>query len=883
MKLKDFLDYNEKKLIKPIHYHLNFAPAIEDVDQDICDYFEAHYTEKKLKDFYENNSGLIKTPFRSEKSGLDILISIYRKRGQEKFVIGAVYATKFTYFAVRRMQAFYDLKEMIGIDKHPNQLFNDFENFFENGCLADTLEQLNNHDGNIVLPTNFKKDDNRVMAIFRDNSDPFPKKFLSHFRVVATDEKSELGKFAILYESSLRDLKETLDKEYSTEQLSEIIEDFFNTDNIDNIKGDINLYDAHFLSGIDLRSFTGYAIDLQFEKNAWCAVEKFGSISVPPYIVYFREKIFSQSAGIGNFSSRINRDEKRFQELADLINKDTAPSELEDKFDKELDRYDEDLLEEAKDRPLYLDTPFQTPPIIDDKPKKLSVKARIDEVHYKGVQCILRGFTIIPDDSELGKFATCFIDRFQDLRAMLNPDKPLHELIYEYSEGFSLTKEDINYDENFITLETPFETEYGKISAYFERCSYYGGNDTPFILQFFYISDFKSPQTDDSKLYDGLKSLYGLKLPKRSDTIMARFLMYDSKFYEANGGAILEYLIQSQRKLIIEQRSKSDEQEKTKNAETKRKEEKQISIDRMQKMVERYTHSLGNTIIPETIYNVAVRLKQHEDEDMNKDSLLLYKAYRSEEMIKIQAELLRNKYLSSDPEEFRRSVRKDRMRPESTDPKVRVMDILNNVTESVFADRLLNQNYAKLNSIREQLAFKHGRDIDEMHEEFEQQMFFTKELSPLEWVNQTLCKIQLLENSDLWKKVRLRKGRHAEALLYDYFSELMFNALKYADHRQRDFLKVRFGERKIRDKQYLFTEWENSFVPDTQTKMGTGNGLMSIAEDLKDLNDSVSEEESLQKITCENTFQVTLMFEKYLFIPNPPIRKDLGELFRKLK
>ncbi|RLB99452.1 MAG: hypothetical protein DRI57_33610, partial [Deltaproteobacteria bacterium] len=109
------------------------------------------------------------------------------------------------------------------------------------------------------------------------------------------------------------------------------------------------------------------------------------------------------------------------------------------------------------------------------------------------------------------------------------------------------------------------------------------------------------------------------------------------------------------------------------------------------------------------------------------------------------------------------------------------------------------------------------------------------------------------------------------------------NALKYADHRQRDFLKVRFGERKIRDKQYLFTEWENSFVPDTQTKMGTGNGLMSIAEDLKDLNDSVSEEESLQKITCENTFQVTLMFEKYLFIPNPPIRKDLGELFRKLK
>ena len=54
---------------------------------------------------------------------------------------------------------------------------------------------------------------------------------------------------------------------------------------------------------------------------------------------------------------------------------------------------------------------------------------------------------------------------------------------------------------------------------------------------------------------------------------------------------------------------------------------------------------------------------------------------------------------------------------------------------------------------------------------------------------------------------------------------------------------------------------------------GSGQGLDAIQEDLKQLNDTENQEESLLIYRQENKFQVTLFFQKDLLVNESPIVK----------
>jgi len=67
----------------------------------------------------------------------------------------------------------------------------------------------------------------------------------------------------------------------------------------------------------------------------------------------------------------------------------------------------------------------------------------------------------------------------------------------------------------------------------------------------------------------------------------------------------------------------------------------QANQNRLQKIVRQYTHIVGNTLFPETLYHLAQKLKKNVE--FRQDSLLLYDAYHAEVSIRHQSELLRVK------------------------------------------------------------------------------------------------------------------------------------------------------------------------------------------------------------------------------------------------
>jgi uncharacterized protein len=291
---------------------------------------------------------------------------------------------------------------------------------------------------------------------------------------------------------------------------------------------------------------------------------------------------------------------------------------------------------------------------------------------------------------------------------------------------------------------------------------------------------------------------------------------------------------------------------------------------RMQRLVEQFTHSLGNVIFPDTIYQVAERLKKNPE--CRKDVLLLHEAYHSEIIIKLQGELLRQRYANTNPEKFRQLIRRCRRAPSSSDRIKSIEDILDYAASRVTA-RFLNQHYAGLNSIRDRILSKKNVSLSALKQKFEDDILLNKSLRPIEWVNQQLRPIQITEISPLWKKVFILSESHAEALLFGYFSEILFNAFKYADHDRDEFLTLVFDEKTINDSTYLFCNWGNPVKDKASSLLGTGKGLDAIQEDLKQLNDTENPEESLLISQQKNQFQVTLFFKKDLLVNELPSLK----------
>lgn len=303
-----------------------------------------------------------------------------------------------------------------------------------------------------------------------------------------------------------------------------------------------------------------------------------------------------------------------------------------------------------------------------------------------------------------------------------------------------------------------------------------------------------------------------------------------------------------------------EEKNKQLQSEVQYKEVLQI---KMQKLVEQFTHTLGNVIFPDTIYQVAERLKTNPE--CRKDVLLLNEAYHSEIIIKLQAELLRQRYANTNPEKFRQLIRACRRDLNSQDKSKSIADILDYAASRVTA-RFLNQHNASLGSIRDKILAQKNVSLDALRQQFEDDILLNKTLGSVEWINQYLRPFEVVELSPLWQKVYILAESHAEALLFGYFSEVLFNAFKYADHDAEKFLTVRFDETVIEGKTYLSCSWSNPMGNKTPNSLGTGKGLDAILEDLQQLNDTDSETKSLLVSQDDQQFQVTMFFQKDLLI-----------------
>ena len=291
---------------------------------------------------------------------------------------------------------------------------------------------------------------------------------------------------------------------------------------------------------------------------------------------------------------------------------------------------------------------------------------------------------------------------------------------------------------------------------------------------------------------------------------------------------------------------------------------------RMKRMVAQYSHTLGNTLFPETIHKVSEELKSHID--FKENSLILRKAYYAEILVKHQAEMLRAKHGSESGLEFRQYILNDRLAQNSGDDSVKVTDILDSAAERVVG-RLLNQKSGKLRKVRKHIEDKNKMSIDKLRSDFEERVFFNEKLTAIEWLNEKLGKTSISKLSPSWSKLTVRNDGYTHALLQGHWGELLFNALKYGKQDSDNFLNVKFNEQE-EEHTWLQIIWENPIAKKDDNT--TGEGLEGIKEDLRQLNEEGSDY-SLDIENKKKHFRVTLNYRSDLLILEESSTPELDE------
>jgi hypothetical protein len=246
------------------------------------------------------------------------------------------------------------------------------------------------------------------------------------------------------------------------------------------------------------------------------------------------------------------------------------------------------------------------------------------------------------------------------------------------------------------------------------------------------------------------------------------------------------------------------------------------------------------------VYDIAQAIKQQFPEQF----FSLDEVYQAEIAVRHRSETLRIKHILQNPEHFRVLIRRDNT-PPNGGVAIDVKNILHNTLRHVIRWFL---DYDTLATRREQLLQSRGTTLPELQQCFSQQIVFENQ-PPLEWIQH--------EWSPLWEKIKLRKYGSTETLLYNYFTELFLNVLKYSDYQG---FKLRFYDQDIEGRTFLMSRWENTYR-DNQS-ISTGNGLIGIREELQVLNDSQEEQTTLQILDnqAQQTFSITLALKKDLLI-----------------
>ena len=296
-------------------------------------------------------------------------------------------------------------------------------------------------------------------------------------------------------------------------------------------------------------------------------------------------------------------------------------------------------------------------------------------------------------------------------------------------------------------------------------------------------------------------------------------------------------------------------------AVTEYKQEMENAQEKLRELVQNTSHLAGNLLRPNTQEKIAKRLKNTEFTDESKK---LYYASSDIRYVKQQFKLLEIMQSLTGSEAIRSQIKLDEV-DNCSNQSMSIEDILNLAAFRAI-DKFFDTNEYSLNFARDTIGKKQG-DFLRLSSEYQKYVLATvddENLSILSWCSENLRPITICYKCDDWKKILFHNNSQSVALFFCYFFELLFNAFKYADHNEHDFLTITLGNEVISGNEFLTMIWTNP--KSNQSSFGSNKGLNLSASYISLLNDDKYKEKSQEVISRnDNTFELITRIDRIIF------------------
>ncbi len=283
---------------------------------------------------------------------------------------------------------------------------------------------------------------------------------------------------------------------------------------------------------------------------------------------------------------------------------------------------------------------------------------------------------------------------------------------------------------------------------------------------------------------------------------------------------------------------------------------------KLQNFLRLHAHTLNNNVFPYRLRQVMEELKKFSP--LLKEALSVKKSYEQEIFLKLEGELLRLRY-SDNPDALRTKLIEESASASITSNYCAIKSVLDEAAmRSIY--RLLTGHHPQTNRILGKMMEHRGVSEKFLEDEFNSSVFFEMKKSWETWLGDQGLRVNVEIGEYIARNIKVKVDGFIYALLCSYFTEVIFNAFKYADDKEEKpcFLRIAIYNKAIADQKFIVFCFEN-YV--TKEWKNSGEGLKAIKQDLHMINRVCSHDDCLSIKKEAGIFGLTFCFDENIFLP----------------
>lgn len=242
-----------------------------------------------------------------------------------------------------------------------------------------------------------------------------------------------------------------------------------------------------------------------------------------------------------------------------------------------------------------------------------------------------------------------------------------------------------------------------------------------------------------------------------------------------------------------------------------------------------------------SLYKVANALLKMDSKELKKYGRTVLLEYGIKENLKKEVDILQLQF-EDNIDKLKEKIQNSTQQQYSQQDNFSISEIINNVIKKCIIT-LVHDGGDESKAIRK-FCFK-DYDLISIRNSFEENVLFEENINPVTWFKENIAHNFEVSISPFWKEIFFKKHDYADNIISDLLTDLLMNALKYADKTQNIQFDLDEDDNFMIIKSRNTTVKDKTNIPSSGIGLESQNDLLNVLNKAEtNLNNSITFEES---------------------------------------